>query len=288
MSDAVSPMHNLDLLVAPVSESQRQVPALTVNSDVIMPSIEQGFDFSTFLEDETSSNIVSDNSMVDPSLDSMDFFYNNQGEASSFEMAGDSLLEDFDFSLPDFAEQGQDIELPNSMDTNSKAHATGYENQDHGELNALFDMSQSGHFDQALSVPMAQMTEVSEQDAPLQHDGVSLPSAPISEMPAAEYQHSHPQTGSHTSVSHAAAHYSVPSHEGIEMNVGQPPVQPHGCSEAKRSGWDDQGWWYKSKHDGCPLPITHRHDTNGQVSFTGMGDVLKMVNEIMGVARRGH
>lgn len=72
--DAVSPMHNPNLLAAPVSESQKQVPALTVNSDVIMPSIEQGFDFSTFLEDETSSNILSDNSMVDPSLDSMDFF----------------------------------------------------------------------------------------------------------------------------------------------------------------------------------------------------------------------
>lgn len=215
----------------------------------------------------------------------------NQDEASSSQMAGDSLLENFDFSLPDFAEQDQDqdMELQNSINTNSKAHAASYENRDHGELNALFDMSKSGHFNQASSVPMAQMTEVFEQDAPLQHDGVSLPSAPISEMPAAaEYQHSHPQTESHASVSRAAAHYSVPSHQVIEMNVGNPPAQPHGCSEANRSGWDDQGWWYRSKHDGCPLPITHRHDTNGQVSFTDMGDVLKMVNEIMGVARRGH
>lgn len=75
--------------------------------------------------------------------------------------------------------------------------------------------------------------------------------------------------------------FPVPNHSLIDNQTGLAPDRPLGCTEAKRSGWDMDGWWYRGDHDNCPIPTIHRHDHCGHVTFAGLHDVLKLVTDII-------
>jgi hypothetical protein len=83
----------------------------------------------------------------------------------------------------------------------------------------------------------------------------------------------------------AAAHeikrFATPDHTMVSNQTGTPPATPRGCTAVMRSGWDIEGWWYRGRHDSCPVPSTHRHDCGGQVTFAGVTDVLELVMAII-------
>jgi hypothetical protein len=216
------------------------------------------------------------------------------GYHTEFSDLNDIALEDFDFSMPDIEDTG--------VNTNDQAPT------DPATVDA--QVTNFGFDDLEMQMPIAAMAGLSASESTSQHGNSQLFMTPMNEMP--EPQSGYQNIDSHVSVApmaetltlgenherretHLPYHtfasttqITLPAHAVVDNKTGIPPVAPNGCTEASRSGWDRQGWWYHGKHDRCPLPIAHRHDTNGQVSFTGMGDVLKMVHEIMGVARRGH
>jgi hypothetical protein len=56
------------------------------------------------------------------------------------------------------------------------------------------------------------------------------------------------------------------------------PRRPWGCTDALRTGWDQHGWWYAGgRHDGCPIPISHRHDSAGHVSFSSVNAICALL-----------
>jgi hypothetical protein len=203
-------------------------------------------------------------------------------------------LGDFDFSMPDL----------DGMDENTDRQAP---------VNSVTaDMQQNEFcFDNLeMQVPVAPISKISSAESYNQHEVTQSQKPPMAEMLELQrsYHHTEPyvpaapttqglapkdhfdpgQTQPVHPTRASTAHIATSARAIAENQTGQPSMAPDGCTEAARSGWDSLGWWYHGKHDRCPLPIPHRHDANGQVSFTGMGDVLKMVNEIMGVARRGY
>lgn len=82
--------------------------------------------------------------------------------------------------------------------------------------------------------------------------------------------------------------FPPPDHTMVDNQTGMPSPRPDGCSEAARSGWDFDGWWYRGNHDSCPIPTIHRHGSQGQVTFAGFHDILELVNGIVQRARAGY
>ncbi|KAF7537643.1 hypothetical protein G7054_g3558 [Neopestalotiopsis clavispora] len=237
-----------------------------------------------FLEDAEAENVEQKGDMIDPMLTSMDLDFILPSDENAFEMSGDSLLENFDFSIPDH-EQGNESINQKSMTTMPVTQELAWQDPDAGVSEAL--MTEKPVTEIAPREAQSQVFPDLEMTGAEYEHGNSGPVAPMAEMSGTRYHYRYGHENHQAPGSHNKARFPASSLGMVENQVGDPPLIPYGYTEPARSGWDAQGWWYLGQHDRCPLPLTHRHDINGQVSFTGMGDVLKLVNEVMAVARRG-
>ncbi|KAK6065922.1 hypothetical protein SCUP234_09265 [Seiridium cupressi] len=71
--------------------------------------------------------------------------------------------------------------------------------------------------------------------------------------------------------------FPLPDHSMVDNQSGPLPLRPTGCTKTARTGWDQEGWWYRGEHDGCLIPTVHRHDTRGHLTFAGFNDILQLV-----------
>ncbi|KAH6657310.1 hypothetical protein BKA67DRAFT_554941 [Truncatella angustata] len=96
----------------------------------------------------------------------------------------------------------------------------------------------------------------------------------------------YPVANATAAVGSTAEPFPASDYTMVDKQIGVPSPRPGGCTEAARSGWDKEGWWYRGEHDDCPVPATHRHSFNGQVTFAGFDDILQLVIGIIERVRR--
>lgn len=310
MSD-VSPMGNpVPGVTAPMNHLEPPSEWQSA-SDTVLPSVED--DFATLLNLPGGNFDVNN---VDPMLSLEDFackqlIYpkskskckeesNSITANMSYDMGTQNTvfdqdnisLGDFDFSMPgvDGMDENTDRQAPvDSLTANLQQNEFYFDNFETQVPVAPISETSSVmpyHQDEVAQSQKPPVAEMSELQRTYHHTELHIPVAPTAQGPALK---DHFEPGQTQPVHHIRASTAQTATSALtiaENQTGQPPVAPDGCTEAARSGWDSLGWWYQGKHDRCPLPTPHKHDTSGLVSFTSMREVLNMVNEIISVARQ--